>query len=167
LIHALGQYGSIIVYSSFEQTRIKGLQAAFSDLAGPLHSILNRFVDLHSVISNYVYHPDFTGSFSIKQVLPALVPDLSYDGLAIRDGNTAITRFARMARREIVGPDIETTRRQLLDYCELDTFAMLRLHETLFRMARPRAVGIARKAQRFKGNTVRARGKKVSVRSCS
>jgi hypothetical protein len=140
LIEALGQQGSIIMYSSFEQTRIKALLAGFPDLAGPLQAILNRLVDLHSFISDYVYHPDFKGSFSIKKVLPALVPGLSYDGLAIRDGNTAITRFARMARGEIVGPDIEPTRRQLLDYCELDTFAMLRLHEALLRMASPRAI---------------------------
>jgi len=141
LIDALGQQGSIIVYSSFEQTRVKALLAAFSDLAGPLQAILNRLVDLHSVISDYVYHPDFRGSFSIKKVVPALVPDLSYKDLAVRDGDTAITRFARMARGEITAPEIESTRQQLLDYCKLDTFAMLRLHEALSTMAPPYAIG--------------------------
>jgi hypothetical protein len=64
-----------------------------------------------------------------------LVPELSYKGLAVGDGDTAITRFARMARGEITGNDIESTRRQLLEYCKLDTFAMVRLHETLITMA--------------------------------
>jgi hypothetical protein len=135
LIEALGQRGSIIVYSSFEQTRIKALRDALSDLAAPLQAILDRLVDLHTVIADYVYHPDFQGSFSIKKVLPALVPDLSYTKLAVGDGDTAITRFARMARGEIAGDAIEVTRQQLLEYCKLDTFAMVRLHETLFELA--------------------------------
>ena len=87
----------------------------FADLAAPLQAILGRLVDLHPFIADYVYHPDFRGSFSIKQVLPALVPDLSYKNLAVGDGDTAITRFARMARGEIAGNDIETTRRQMVD----------------------------------------------------
>jgi CRISPR/Cas system-associated exonuclease Cas4 (RecB family) len=135
LIAALGEQGAIIVYSSFEKTRITALRDAFPDLAAPLDMILGRLVDLLSFISDYVSHPDFKGSFSIKRVLPALVPDLSYKGLAVADGDTAITRFARMARGEITGNDIEPTRRHLLDYCKLDTFAMLRLHETLHEMA--------------------------------
>src|SRR5271157_3315159 len=53
----------------------------------------------------------------------------------VADGDTAITRFARMARGEISGDDIEVTRRQLLNYCKLDTFAMVRLHETLAQLA--------------------------------
>jgi hypothetical protein len=43
--------------------------------------------------------------------------------------------FARMARGEIVGPEVETTRRQLLRYCERDTLAMVRLHERLIELA--------------------------------
>ena len=135
LIIALGQHGSIIVYSSFERTRITALLAAFPDLAMPLEAILSRLVDLHSLIANHIYHPDFKGSFSIKKVLPALVPDLSYEDLAIRDGEGAITQFARMARGEIAENDIEATRRQLMDYCERDTLAMVRVHEALARMA--------------------------------
>jgi len=138
LIAALGQHGSIIVYSSFEPTRIKALRDAFPDLAAPLQAILSRLVDLHSFIADYVYHPDFKGNSSIKTVLPVLVPDLSYKHLAVGDGDTALTRFARMARGEIADNDIETTRQQLLDYCKLDTFAMLRLHETLFQLTAQR-----------------------------
>jgi hypothetical protein len=140
LIVALGNQGSIIVYSSFEKTRIKALRDLFPDLGAPLQGILDRLVDLLSFITEYVYHPDFKGSSSIKKVLPVLVPDLSYKELAVGDGDTAIMRFARMARGEITGNDIETTRRQLLEYCKLDTFAMVRLHEALFKMAAPYAV---------------------------
>lgn len=137
LVAALGQEGSIIVYSSFEKTRIKALRNAFPELAGPLDSILERLVDLLKLVTEYVYHPAFRGSFSIKKVLPALVPDLSYENLAIGNGDMAITRFARMARGEITGDAIDATRGQLLEYCELDTLAMLRLHEALHRLSVP------------------------------
>jgi Domain of unknown function(DUF2779) len=135
LIAALGEQGAIIVYSSFEKTRIAALRDSFPDLAAPLEVILGRLVDLLALITDYVSHPGFKGSSSIKKVLPALAPDLSYEGLAIADGETAITRFARMARGEITSRDVEATRRHLLDYCALDTFAMLRLHETLYEIA--------------------------------
>ncbi len=144
LIAKLGDRGSIIVYSHFEETRIKALQTAFPDLAAPLQAIIARLVNLLPVVENHVYHPEFRGSFSIKKVLPALVPDLSYAGLDVADGETAITRFARMARGEISDDSVGVTRQHLLDYCKLDTFAMLRLHEALARLAvqRQRAGGV-------------------------
>lgn len=135
LIKNLRERGSIVVYSTFEKTRISALKDMFPDLAVPLQSILDRIQDLLVVIQDHVYHPGFRGSFSIKKVLPVLVPDLSYVGLAVADGETAITRFARMARGEISGEQVKITRRQLLAYCKLDTFAMVRLHETLLRLA--------------------------------
>jgi|HubBroStandDraft_1064217.scaffolds.fasta_scaffold25575_1 hypothetical protein len=134
LIKNLGDRGSIVVYSTFEKTRINALKDLFPDLAVPFQGILERIRDLLVVIQDHVYHPDFRGSFSIKKVLPVLVPDLSYAGLTVADGETAITRFARMARGEISGEHVEITRRQLLTYCKLDTFAMVRLHETLHRL---------------------------------
>lgn len=135
LIAALGPQGSILVYSGFERTRITALQKLFPDLAGSLQAILVRLVDLLPLISGYLYHPDFRGSFSIKQVLPVLVPDLSYQELAIHDGDMAITRFAQMARGEISAEEISLTRLQLLHYCKLDTLAMVRLHEILLKLA--------------------------------
>jgi hypothetical protein len=135
LIAALGDKGSIIVYSSFEETRIKALRDAMPDLAAPLQAILDRLLDILPIIQDHVYHPEFHGSFSIKKVLPALAPDLSYAGLEVANGDAAITRFARMARGEITGDLIGSTRQHLLDYCKLDTYAMVRLHETLSRLA--------------------------------
>ena len=129
LVAALGDEGAIFVYSSFEKTRIKGLAKLYPDLAGALDSIVERLVDFLAVVKKHVYHPQFKGSYSIKKVLPALVPDLSYEGLAIGDGNTAITMFAKVASGEVA--DTDQVRNDLLAYCKLDTLAMVRLHDAL------------------------------------
>ncbi len=135
LIENLGDHGSIVVYGNFEETRIKALRDGFPDLAERLQAILGRLKNLLPVIEAHVYHPDFRGSFSIKKVLPALVPDLSYARLNVADGDTASTRFARMARGEVSGGAVEVTRQQLLDYCKMDTLAMVRVHETICQLS--------------------------------
>ena len=71
LINGLGDRGSIVVYSTFEKTRISALRDAFPNLAAPLQGILDRLTDLLPVVQDHVYHPKFSGSFSIKKVLPA------------------------------------------------------------------------------------------------
>ena len=134
LIEALGRFGNIIVYSPFEKTRIKGLIQRFPDLAAPLTAISLRLIDFEKIIRGNVYHPAFAGSFSLKKVVPALVRDVSYEGLAVANGSAAITLFARMARDEV--KDVAGARRDLLAYCKTDTLVMVRLHEILARMAR-------------------------------
>ena len=135
LIQTLGHTGSIVVYSHFEKQRIAVLRDMYKDLADPLQQIMDRLLDFHPIVKNHVYHPNFKGSFSIKKVIPALVSDISYESMAIADGDTAITKFARMARGEIVGDEAEHARQNLLDYCKLDTLAMVRLHDALQALA--------------------------------
>ena len=48
-----------------------------------------RLWDLLPVVRNHVYHPRFGGSFSLKYVLPALVPDMTYEGMEVADGTDA------------------------------------------------------------------------------
>ena len=129
LIEALGTNGAVVVYSNFEDVRIKALVDEFPDLADPLNAIRARFVDFEKIIRKHVYHPAFAGSFSLKKVVPALVTDVSYNGLAVADGDNAIATFARMARGEI--EDVPEARKQLLAYCETDTIVMVKLHEIL------------------------------------
>jgi predicted RecB family nuclease len=135
LIQALGSSGSILVYSDFEEQRIRELGRRYPEFDAAIQNILSRLVDLLPIISNNLYDPAFRGSFSIKDVLPVLVPDLSYAGLPIANGDMAIAMFAKMAKGEIIGEDIEKTRRALFDYCKLDTLAMVRLHEVLIHEA--------------------------------
>jgi hypothetical protein len=79
----------------------------------------------------WYYVPEMRGSYSIKQVLPALVPELSYKDLEISEGGTASNTFAEMVMGTFKG-DIQKTRKDLLDYCKLDTYAMVKILEKLF-----------------------------------
>jgi hypothetical protein len=133
LIQDIQGNGSIISYSSFENTEISGLCATFPDLEKELSNILERLVDLEKCVK-CVQHPQFLGRTSIKVVLPALVPDLSYEGLEIADGDTAMVVFALMAKGMMGPEEMEQKRAELLEYCMLDTLAMVRLHEKLFEM---------------------------------
>ena len=130
LIEDLKGEGSIITYSSFEKTTITKLSKTFPDLSDELQSLNERIVDLEPCIK-CVNHPEFCGRTSIKVVLPVLVPDLSYEGLEIADGDAALVTFAMMAQGKMDSGEMERKRAALLEYCKMDTLAMVRLHEVL------------------------------------
>ncbi len=132
LITELGAAGSIIVYSGFERRIIGELAANFPDLADALRAIQTRLFDLLPIVREHYYHPAFHGSFSIKTVLPALVPAMSYSSLAIADGDTAAVKFAKMARGCYGPEECAAIRRNLLTYCAQDTMAMVEVHRALF-----------------------------------
>ncbi|MGH7499782.1 MAG: DUF2779 domain-containing protein [Gemmatimonadales bacterium] len=117
----------IVMYSSFERTRIRELAEWLPHLAGDLHALEHKLVDLLPVIQKHVYHPRFAGSFSIKKVLNPMVPDLTYDDLAIVDGQVASVEIARLLFVAHKVRDRDQLRRDLLAYCERDTWAMVRL----------------------------------------
>ncbi len=131
LLHDLSEKGSIVAYSPFEKTIINKLSEQFPELSSALQALIDRIVDLEAIIRKHFYHPDFHGSTSIKKTLPVLVPDMSYDGLEIANGDTAMSAFALMAQGHYGDGEIETLRKNLLDYCRQDTLAMVRLHERL------------------------------------
>ncbi len=131
LLHELGTHGTILTYSSFEKTQLRALAARFPDLAPRLGALEPRLVDLKAVIEKHYEHPAFRGSYSIKTVLPAVVPDLGYDELEIRNGGEAVAAFFRLAEGGLAASEAERWRRALLAYCKRDTLAMVRLHEVL------------------------------------
>ena len=135
LLSRLGDRGSILVYSEFEGAQIRALAAQFPDLESRLTALSGRIVDLLPIIQRHVYDPAFRGRTTLKKVLPALVHDLSYAGLVIQDGGTAVARFARMATGDITGSEALLVGQQLRDYCRMDTLAMVRLHEVLSDLA--------------------------------
>ena len=75
LCAALGESGSIVVYSSFESKRLSELATWFPQFADRINEIQYRLFDLLPIMREHVYHPAFAGSYSLKSVLPALVPE--------------------------------------------------------------------------------------------
>ncbi|OYV73535.1 MAG: hypothetical protein B7Z74_03750, partial [Deltaproteobacteria bacterium 21-66-5] len=131
LLEALEGVGSIVVYSSFERQRLQWLAGRYPALAGDLEAAAARLFDLLPVVQAAVAHPAFHGSLAIKRVLPVLVPELSYAGLEIGDGESATGVAGLRAMGRLGDEEWARVRPQLLDYCKLDTFAMVRLHEAL------------------------------------
>ncbi len=123
--------GSILVYSSFERTRLNELADALPDLAGRIRRVQARLVDLMQIISAHVQHPDFHGSRSLKRVLPALVPDLSYEELEIQDGRIASNRYLAAILEARGTGEQRQTFAALRAYCTTDTLAMVRVFEEL------------------------------------
>jgi hypothetical protein len=138
MLDATANADRVVVYTSFESTRIKILAADLPHLAGPLLALREKLWDLFPVVSNNVYHPRFRGSFSLKYVLNPLVPDLSYNDLVIVDGMVASVEIARLlfVSGRIPPAQRDKTRKDLLAYCERDTFATVRLVERLIELAR-------------------------------
>ena len=136
LIVDLKGEGSIITYSSFEKTTISKLSTTFHDLSDDLQSLIDRIIDLEPCIK-CINHPKFCGRTSIKVVLPVLVPDLSYEGLEIANGDAALVTFAMMVQGKMGADEMERKRAALLEYCTMDTLAMVRLHEVLHGFVSP------------------------------
>jgi hypothetical protein len=132
LIHDTESCATILVYNqSFEISRLKDLALVFPQYADRIEAIINRIVDLMVPFRQKDYYVrEMCGSHSIKYVLPALVPDMSYEGLAIGDGETAMLAYAQLNRMENMF-DIADTRKNLLDYCRLDTLGMVKIWEKL------------------------------------
>jgi len=131
LIDALGEAGSVVVYSPFENSRLTELARAFPKHSKAIASIQTRIFDLLRTVQAHVRHPDCLGSSSIKVVLPALVDDLSYDDLSITDGQVASLRYMRAATGQLSADERSTTYTDLRAYCGTDTLAMVRLLEVL------------------------------------
>jgi hypothetical protein len=133
---------TILAYGApFEKARIEDLWEALPSLEPQLSSIHGRIQDLLPIVRKHVYHPNFNGSFSLKSVLPALLPDMGYGDLEIQDGGTAAAALEMLLFDEAMPTaDKKALRKQLLAYCERDTLAMVKLHERLGRLAEGREV---------------------------
>ncbi|MGH7529022.1 MAG: DUF2779 domain-containing protein [Gemmatimonadales bacterium] len=137
MVEATSGAERVATYSHFEKSRIKGLQQAVPELRSALEELEHKLIDLLPVMRDHVYHPGFRGSFSLKYVLTPLVPDLTYDDLVIVDGLVASVEIARLlfVAQKIAPEERDRVRKDLLDYCQRDTWAMVRLLERLRELA--------------------------------
>lgn len=133
LIEAAGTKGNILVWNiGFERKQTEELVELFPDLSDELLALTGRMVDLMIPFARQWYlHPDQHGSASIKAVLPVLVPGFSYEGMDVADGQDAMLAYNRLADPALSEADRMAIRRSLLEYCRLDTEAMLRIHTAL------------------------------------
>lgn len=131
LVQILGAEGTVLVYNkTFEATRLKELAREYPQYEEAVDNILGRMVDLMTPFRKHYRLPEMQGSYSIKLVLPALIPELRYDDLTIGNGGDASAAFFNL-RDESDAEKIKATREALLEYCGLDTMAMVHLLEKL------------------------------------
>lgn len=114
--------GSVVVYhAKYERSRTEELAEAFPGLSDHLRDIVGRLWDLETPFAKRWYCDwRFGKSSSIKVVLPILCPELSYKSLAIQDGGTASVKYMEIINSK--GKD--RVKKELLEYCRLDTLAM-------------------------------------------
>ena len=133
LLEALDERGSIFIYTTYEKIIIKRLAEHLPQYRDDLLRVPNRFKDLCSIIRHYFYHPGFHGSFSLKSVLPVLVPEMSYNTLFIKDGSHASFEYLRLIHPDTPSGEKEKIKGDLLAYCSQDTLAMVRIREQLMK----------------------------------
>jgi len=137
LCKVLGETGSIVVYNQqFEEGRLVELAASLPEFAQRIKGIQARLWDLLPTVRNHVYHPAFLGSYSLKSVLPALVSEMTYDGMEVADGQAAGIAWESLVGGGLDCDERERIRNALLAYCALDTLAMVRLVNVLWVMSR-------------------------------
>jgi CRISPR/Cas system-associated exonuclease Cas4 (RecB family) len=126
----IGPKGSIVSWhASFEKTRNKEMAELLPELADFLIDVNERTVDLEDIFKNSYVDARFDGSTSIKKVLPVICPDLSYQGMDVQDGASAMDAWEKMIRAE--RDESDKIAKALLSYCELDTLAMVEIYKFL------------------------------------
>lgn len=138
LIDACSNVERIAAYNAgFESRCLRHLADAVPTLANDLHDIESRLIDLLPAVRNHIYHPEFYGSFGLKQVFPVLANDETYDTLEISDGSSASWLLqALLLEPERFSPnELSRLRVALLNYCRADTEALVKLLNTLRQLA--------------------------------
>jgi hypothetical protein len=123
LIEAFAAFDDpILVYSAYEQTRLKDVAGEYPDLSASLDALITRLVDPLPVVGGAVYFPEFRFSNSIKSVAPALCPGFGYDDLeGVAAGGAASAAFLQLASGYLTIPvDVDHLRSALLEYCHRD-----------------------------------------------
>ncbi|HBU28000.1 TPA: hypothetical protein DEB00_02680 [Candidatus Uhrbacteria bacterium] len=128
--------GSVISwYKSYESQRNHKLAELHTDHAPFLEALNDRMFDLMEIFSkNYYVDAKFKGSASIKNVLPVLVPELTYKALGIQKGDQAVERWEKMIHKATPQEEKDSIARDLLAYCKLDTLAMVEIYRFLQRV---------------------------------
>lgn len=128
---------TIVWHMDYEKNRNKKLAKLHPEYSDFLEEMNDNIFDLKTIFSkNYYVDYRFKGSASIKNVLPVLIPELSYNSLNIRKGDQASERWEKMMHQDTSAEEIEKIRKDLLEYCQLDTWAMVKIYDYLIKIIR-------------------------------
>lgn len=133
LIETIGDSGSVIVYNQgFEQGRNSEMARDFPEYAEQLNAINDRMLDLLIPFrARGLYRPCQNGGASIKQTLPAFVPEMSYENLGIHNGTEASDQFMAFMTGKQTAEETKQMMSNLHEYCGQDTMAMVRLLDVI------------------------------------
>jgi hypothetical protein len=133
VIKDIGDAGTVLVwYEGFEKARNRELGDMLPEYKDSMDAINDRVVDLMLPFKNKWYDdPRFEGSASIKQVLPVVCPELSYKSLGIQEGGSAQRLWMEAVLDNKRSNEKEQILADLLEYCKLDTFAMVAIYRVL------------------------------------
>ena len=139
LIKFIPQDACVLAYNmSFEKRVIRRLAEIYPQVSNELMAIHDNIKDLMAPFaSKSYYHPKMRGSYSIKYVLPALVPEFesAYKDLnLIHHGGEAMQAYEAMAY--MPAKERDAYKKALLAYCKLDTLAMVKVLEKLREVAK-------------------------------
>jgi len=127
----IGSNGTIVSWhKSFENTRNKEMGILYPDKNEFLKNITERTIDLEDIFKGGYVDIAFGGSTSIKKVLTVILPNLTYDNMVVANGTDAMEAFTRILEMPD-GADRKKLRHDMLEYCKLDTFAMVRMFEEM------------------------------------
>ncbi len=132
----IGPKGSLLAYNaSFETSRIKELAKDFPAFKSALLGFTERIKDLMKPFQSRAYvHPHFQGRYSIKKVLPALIPDMTYEGLPIANGGDAQIAYFNMLSGKLSNAEMDKIRKDPKVYWGQDTLAIVKILEHLLKI---------------------------------
>ena len=109
------------------------MAAQYRDKADFLQDLIKRTLDLEDVFKEGYVDIAFAGLTSIKKVLPVIVPNLTYEGMDVASGTDAMEAWIRLIAMPN-GAEKDRLRETMLEYCKLDTYAMVRIFEEMGRV---------------------------------
>lgn len=129
----IGEFGNVIVWNkAFEMTMNREMAKLHPEYADFLENLNSRIYDLGEIVNQGIYlHPRFKGSWSIKNVLPVMVPELSYEKLHINKGDKASMAWWSITFENLDLGEKSELINGLDKYCELDTLAMVEIFRKL------------------------------------
>ncbi len=120
--------GTIISWhASFEKTKNKEMAERYPEHSHFLFDLNSRTFDLEKFFKKDYLLSGFKGKTSIKNVLPVLIPEFSYENLDIQDGSEAMEQWGKMIFSSITEDEKQKIINNLLEYCKMDTLAMVEI----------------------------------------